>query len=213
MWEQIRAESGVSQIKPLKEADLDPALVHRMTAHAIHLLSDGKLHRDKDITIAVNELQPNTTEMVDAFIIVASHVAHNHGQKNLLAVVRLREWAERNRAPVMIRYAFRSTARWETTVTDRYYVTGVRKSKGVNTHEGKYPDEAAALVRLAELGEDPDCLIAEVTESREIPSHNLHHEIAQSPETRSRVGSHRGRAANRTREGEAENILRDSRET
>jgi hypothetical protein len=107
MWEQIRAESGVLQIKPLKEADLDPDLVDRMTAHAIQLLSDGKLHRDKDITIAVEELQPNTTEMVDAFIIVASHVAHNFGSKNLLTVVRLREWAERNRAPVMIRYAFR----------------------------------------------------------------------------------------------------------
>jgi hypothetical protein len=107
MWEQIRAESGVLQIKPLKEADLDPALVDRMTAHAKQLLSEGKLHRDTDITIAVGELQPNTTEMVDAFIIVASHVAHNFGPKNLLAVVRLREWAEQNRGPVMVPYAFR----------------------------------------------------------------------------------------------------------
>jgi hypothetical protein len=101
MWEQIRAQSGVLRIKPLKGADLDPALVDRMMAHAKQLISDGKLHRDKDI-IAVEELQPNTTEMVDAFIIVASHVAHNFGSKNLLTVVRLREWAERNRGPIMV---------------------------------------------------------------------------------------------------------------
>jgi hypothetical protein len=89
MWEQIRAQSGVLRIKPLKGADLDPALVDHMTAHAKQLISDGKLHRDK-------------TETVDAFIIVASHVAHNFGSKNLLTVVRLREWAERNRGPVMV---------------------------------------------------------------------------------------------------------------
>ncbi len=49
-------------------------------------------------------------------------------------------------------------------MTDRYYVTAVRKSKGVHTDEGKYADEAAALIRLALLGEDQDCLIAEVTQ-------------------------------------------------
>ena len=102
MWEQIRAQSGVLRIKPLKDADLDPALVDRMTVHAKQLILDGKLHRDKDITMAVEELQPNTTETVDAFIIVASHVAHNFGSKNLLAVVRLREWAERNRGPILV---------------------------------------------------------------------------------------------------------------
>lgn len=107
MWEQLRAESGLFQIRPLEEAGLDAALVDRMTARAKQLLSDGKLHRGKDITIAVEELQHNTTEMVDAFIIVASHVAHNFGPENLLAVVRLREWAERNRAPVMIPYPSR----------------------------------------------------------------------------------------------------------
>ncbi len=107
MWERIRAESGLFQVKSMDEAGLEAALVDRMTAHAKQLLSDGKLHRGKDIAVAVDELEPNTTEMVDAFIIVASHVAHNFGPKNLLAVVRLREWAEQNRGPVMVPYAFR----------------------------------------------------------------------------------------------------------
>ena len=51
-------------------------------------------------------------------------------------------------------------------MSNRYYVTAVRKSKGVYTDEGKYLDKTAAIVRLAELGEDPDCLIAEVNECR-----------------------------------------------
>jgi hypothetical protein len=62
-------------------------------------------------------------------------------------------------------------------MSDRYFVTAVRKSKGVYTDEGRYPDETAALVRLAELGEDSDCLIAEVTESLEPSSHSLYPEI------------------------------------
>ena len=49
-------------------------------------------------------------------------------------------------------------------MSDRYFVTSVRKSKGLYTDEGKYVDEAAAIVKLAELGEDPDCVIAEITE-------------------------------------------------
>ena len=102
MWERVRAGSGLLKIRPLEEADLDPALVDRMTGHVKRFLSDGKLHSDSDITIAAQELQPNTTEMVDAFIIVASHIAHSFGPNNLLAVVRLREWAERNRGPVMV---------------------------------------------------------------------------------------------------------------
>jgi hypothetical protein len=36
-------------------------------------------------------------------------------------------------------------------MSDRYFVTAVRKSNGVYTDEGKYLDEAAAIVRLAEL--------------------------------------------------------------
>jgi hypothetical protein len=180
-----------------------------MTAHAIQLLSDGKLHRDKDITIAVEELQPNTTEMVDAFIIVASHVAHNFGRSNLLAVVRLREWAERNRAPVMVRYAFRSTARWEPPMTDRYFVTAVRKNKGIYIDEGSYPDESAALVKLALLGEDQDCLLAEVTERLEVPSRSLDREIviAQSERVDGEWVRIKGELRTRTEGEEAEKIL------
>lgn len=102
MWKQERAKFSKLHIMRLEDANLDAGLVDRMTIHAKHLLSQGKLHQDTDITVAVCELQPNTTEMVDAFIIVASHVAHNFGPDNLLAVVRLREWAEKNRGPIMV---------------------------------------------------------------------------------------------------------------
>lgn len=34
-------------------------------------------------------------------------------------------------------------------MSNHYWVTAVRKSKGVFTDEGRYPDEAAAIVRLA----------------------------------------------------------------
>lgn len=51
---------------------------------------------------AVEELRPNTTETVDAFIVVASHIAHSFVPNNLLAAIRLREWAGRNRGPVMV---------------------------------------------------------------------------------------------------------------
>ncbi len=46
MWEQVRAGSGLLKIRPLEEADLDPALVDRMTVRVKQLLSDGKLHSD-----------------------------------------------------------------------------------------------------------------------------------------------------------------------
>ena len=102
MWEKMRAGSGLLMIRPQEEADLDPVLVDCMTAHAKRLLSEGKLHSDADVTIAVEELQPNTTETVDSFIIVASHIAHSFGPNNLLAVISLRKWADRNRGPVMV---------------------------------------------------------------------------------------------------------------
>jgi hypothetical protein len=102
MWERIRAGSGLLKIRPQEEADLDPGLVDRMTAHARRLLSEGKLHSDTDVTIAVDNLQPNTTETVDAFIVVASHIAHSFGPNNLLAVISLRKWADRNRGPIMV---------------------------------------------------------------------------------------------------------------
>jgi hypothetical protein len=100
-------------------------------------------------------------------------------------------------------------------MTDRYHVTAVRKSKGIYTYEGKYPDEAAAIVKLAELGEDPDCLIAEVTESLETSPHSLYPEIviAQSERVDGEWVRIEGELRTRTDGGEAESILRDSRET
>lgn len=100
-------------------------------------------------------------------------------------------------------------------MTHRYYVTAVCKSKGVFTDEGKYPDETAALVKLALLGEDRDCLIAEVNERIELPSHNLHREIviAQSERIDGEWVRVEGELRTRTERAEAEAILRDSRET
>jgi hypothetical protein len=101
------------------------------------------------------------------------------------------------------------------TMSNRYRVTAVRKSKGLYTDEGNYADEAAALVRLAELGDDPDCLIAEVTERLDVSPHSLDREIvvAQSERLHGEWLRIEGELRIRTRAGEAEVILRDSRNT
>jgi hypothetical protein len=98
-------------------------------------------------------------------------------------------------------------------MTDRYHVTAVRKSKGVYTDEGRYPDKTVALVKLALLGEDPECLIAEVTERLELTSHDGHREIviAQSERLHGEWVRVEGELRIRTEGGEAESILRDSR--
>jgi hypothetical protein len=102
----------------------------------------------------------------------------------------------------------------ETALTDRYFVTAVRKSKGVYTDEGRYLDEAAALVRLAELGEDVDCLIAEVTESLETSPHSLYPEIviAQSERLDGEWVRIEGELRTRTEGDEAERLLRTGKQ-
>jgi hypothetical protein len=97
-------------------------------------------------------------------------------------------------------------------MTDRYCVTAVRKSKGVFIDEGRYPDETAALVKLALLGEDPDCLIAEVTEWLDTsPQSGI--VVAQSERLDGEWVRVEGELRTRTEGGEAESILRDRRET
>jgi hypothetical protein len=100
----------------------------------------------------------------------------------------------------------------EASMSDGYYVTAVRKSKGLHTDEGKYPDEPAAIVRLAELGDDQDCLIAEVTESFEAPpDSDPKIVIAQSERLDEKWVRIEGELRTRTVGGEAESILRDSK--
>ena len=98
-------------------------------------------------------------------------------------------------------------------MSNRYHLTAVRKSKGVFTDEGRYPDETAALVKLAELGDDLDCLIAEVTECLDVSPHSLDREIvvAQSERLHGEWLRIEGELRIRTRAGEAEAILRDSK--
>jgi hypothetical protein len=98
-------------------------------------------------------------------------------------------------------------------MSDRYFVTAVRKSKGVYTDEGRYPDETASLVRLAELGDDPDCLIAEVNESLETSPHGLYPEIviAQSERLDGEWVRIEGELRTRTEGDEAEKILKDGK--
>lgn len=98
-------------------------------------------------------------------------------------------------------------------MSDRYYLTAVRQSKGVYTNEGKYIDLTAAIVSLAELGEDPDCLIAEVTECLDSSSLRRLTVVAQSERLHGEWLRIEGELRIRTRGGEAENILRDSRNT
>jgi hypothetical protein len=95
-------------------------------------------------------------------------------------------------------------------MTDRYCVTAVRKSQGVFIDEGRYPDETAALVKLALLGEDQDCLIAEVTEWPDTsPESGL--VVAQSERIDEEWLRIEGELRIRTKGGEAESILRDSK--
>jgi hypothetical protein len=39
-------------------------------------------------------------------------------------------------------------------MSNQYYVTAVRQSKRFYTDEGKHPDKASTIVKLAELGEE-----------------------------------------------------------
>jgi hypothetical protein len=71
-------------------------------------------------------------------------------------------------------------------MSERYYLTAVRKSKGLYTDEGKYLDLTAAIVSLAELGKDPDCLIAEVTERLAGSTHSFDREIVVAQSERPR---------------------------
>lgn len=96
-------------------------------------------------------------------------------------------------------------------MSDRYFVTAVRKSNGVYTDEGKYLDEAAAIVRLAELGADPDCLIAEITEWPNSSSPPSDIVLAQSERLDGEWVRIEGELRVRTRAGEAEVILRGGR--
>lgn len=95
-------------------------------------------------------------------------------------------------------------------MSNHYCLTAVRKSKGVHTDEGKFPDEVAALVRLAEVGEDPDCLIAEVTECLDCSSPQSGIVVAQSERLDGEWVRIEGELRIRTNGGEAESILRDS---
>jgi hypothetical protein len=100
-------------------------------------------------------------------------------------------------------------------MSNRYYITAVRKSKGVYTQEGKYADEVAALVKLAELGDDPDCLIAEVTEWPDSSPHTLEPitVVAQTERLHGEWLRIEGELRTRTEGSEAEGILRESRNT
>ena len=86
---------------------------------------------------------------------------------------------------------------------DRYFLTAVRTSKGVYTDEGKYLDKVAAIVRLAELGEDPDCLVAEITEWPDAVT-----VVAQSERLHGEWLRIEGELRIRTKGHEAEGILR-----
>ena len=88
-------------------------------------------------------------------------------------------------------------------MTDRYYVTAVCKSQGVYMDEGHYPDETAALVKLALLGEEQDCLIAEVTQLPDTsPESGL--VVAQSERLHGEWLRVEGELRTRTKGGEAE---------
>ena len=93
-------------------------------------------------------------------------------------------------------------------MSNRYCVTAVRKSQGVHTDEGQYAEEATAIVKLALLGEDQDCLIAEVTQCLDSASPQSELVVAQSERLDGEWARVEGDLRARTKGDEAENILR-----
>ncbi|HYI94018.1 MAG TPA: hypothetical protein VEX68_10780 [Bryobacteraceae bacterium] len=102
----------------------------------------------------------------------------------------------------------RDRAAAESEMSNRYFVTAVRKSQGLHTDEGEYVDEATAIVKLALLGEDQDCLIAEVTQRLNNASPQSELVVAQSERLDGEWARIEGELRTRTKGDEAENILR-----
>jgi hypothetical protein len=102
----------------------------------------------------------------------------------------------------------RDRAEGENEIGNRYHVTAVRKSLGVHTDEGEYLDEATAIVKLALLGDDQDCLIAEVTQCLDSTSPQSELVVAQSERVNGEWARIEGDLRIRTKGDEAENILR-----
>jgi hypothetical protein len=96
-------------------------------------------------------------------------------------------------------------------MADRYDVYGVRKSEGAHTNEGAFSDETAALARLKALGEDPDCLLAEVEKWHNVTTGGLQpiSIVAQADRLSGEWRQISGELHSRSRGGEAEALLRD----
>jgi len=94
-----------------------------------------------------------------------------------------------------------------------YFVISVRMSRGIDVTEGKYDLEADAIAQMTHLGDDPDCLLAEV--QRWPVGASVHDAspakvllVAQAERIGGRWQRVEGDIRFRTHGGEAEEILR-----
>lgn len=93
-----------------------------------------------------------------------------------------------------------------------YFVISVRMSRGIDVTEGKYDLEADAIAHMDRLGDDPDCLLAEVqrwpvaSAIDSAPERILF--VAQAERIGDRWHRVEGDIRSRTIGGEAEEILR-----
>ena len=93
-----------------------------------------------------------------------------------------------------------------------YLVVSVRISRGVDVQEGRYYGEADAIAHMDRLGDDPDCLLAEVqrwpvaSAIDSAPERILF--VAQAERIGDRWQRVEGDIRSRTIGGEAEEILR-----
>lgn len=98
-----------------------------------------------------------------------------------------------------------------------YLVVSVRIRCGLNIQEGRYYSEAEAVAHIDRLGDDPDCLLAEVQRWPVASIHDTSPEkilfVAQAERISSQWRRVDGELHCRTIGGEAETILRESRET
>ncbi|QLF70175.1 hypothetical protein FE840_011850 [Peteryoungia desertarenae] len=82
-------------ITPLRKTSISSDKVMEFGAIVRSLMDEYSFHTEADVALAVAQF--HNDEVADEFVIVANATVREYGEKNLLAVKALRDWAERNR--------------------------------------------------------------------------------------------------------------------
>jgi hypothetical protein len=94
---------------------------------------------------------------------------------------------------------------------ERYEVRSIRLNKGLDRDEGEWPDGEPAFEKLQSLGDDEDCILAEVEFWREGATLLQSTIVAQSERINGAWTEISGELRARTRGGEAKDVLYDAR--